>query len=340
MSSSSSSNSNIFIPSDVDQDTVSFNSSFTPLFAVDPIPLAMESIKNMHFQKSTRDLVAMSDLETIHAFNFKNVSNIMVDLSKRAYKYDSIIFSARYSVSSFASYRSLANIIAYIFEFNWSLISTAITFALTAAINPRVVFMQSSALGEIIKSSAHFVTILRQVFYYKGMLDYSLLSAFGLVLLETNMFSKIERVKEYQSIIEAKSVLSADINKFEDGSRAKETISLLKTLIDKKMIISLTMIVNGFLNVTMDRPLSESVFAAKLGLSTLASVNFQATSVILTCSQLDDDSIIMINKTKPADEQLQIDNITRAIEGRNTITRDMNLADVEFLVKICYTTKY
>jgi len=300
----------------------------------------LQNIKESHFKTSTRDLIAMADLEKMHSQNISSMSYFMSQDESKAHKYDSIITSVRYSISALTRYREMANIISYIFEFNWELISIIITFALTAAINPRVVFMQSSFLGDLVANNSYFKTILLQVFYYMGMLDFPLLSAIGHLLLETNMFNKVDRITEYQSVIGAKSLLSVKEDRFKDGSRAKETVVLIKNVIDRKKIISLTMIINGFINVTITRPIEESVRAAQLGLSTLASSNLTSTKAIITFSMLSDEEIIKTNTMKPADEQYQIDNITRAIEGRKIIKIERKLSDVEFLVKICYTTEY
>jgi len=327
---------------DTDKDSLEYFSSEAPLYSYsyDPIPMAMESIKNLHFQKSTRDIIAMANLERMHANNFTLLSTLMIPDTVKSLKYDSVIYSARYCLPAIKQYKEMANIIAYIFEYSWQIVSLLITIAITSAINPKVVFLQSAEIANLIKRTPALKTILLQIFYYKGMLDYSLLSAFGHLLLETNMFSKVPKVKEYEDLIGAKSILSCKGDVFDETSRARLVVHLIKDTLDRKKIISLAMIINGLMNVTIEQPIASCVAAANVGLSHLVSLNITDQTVVLTYSFLTDEQIAIQNANKPADEQYQIDNITRAIEDRTIISRNMNIADAMFLVGIAYTTKY
>jgi len=285
-------------------------------------------IKKINFEGSAREFLAIEKIDLLHEEIFKQFEGLDFSDEIGPFKYDNCIVSSRFIILALFNYSIMADLLSYILSFDWVVAKDVCLFAVSAAINSRTIFMQSSEAANFVKSRRGLNAILVKVFLYKGKFNYGLFAAFGHILLETNMFNRSTKVRFYQTLIGASSLMRTNINNFIANSRSRIMVEVLQSKIDKQKIIALGMIAIGFIKIKIGNEQIDSSAIELYSIESMASCNVLDTNTIEQHIFRTKESIIERNKSTDYDNHFQIDNITRAMLAKDIITRSWNEAEV------------
>jgi len=286
-----------------------------------------ERIREINLEGTNKEYIAFAKIDLLHEEMFKAIDETIDFCSDLPNKYDNLVISAWYSLLALYNYSIMADLISYVMSFEFKHVSEILGLALTAALNPRLIFLQSAIIGEEIQRKGSLISILLKVFFYKGEFNYGLFHAFGIILMETNLFENIDEISTFKHNFQCKSVISMNPNTFLANSVPRVVLELIKDKLDRKRISSLAQIAIGYYNIIKPDTGAFNLSVKYLPTTSLASGNLRVDKRVGSHNFRSEEAINKQNSINEFDEHYIIDNVTRAVLGKSIIDRSFNTTE-------------
>jgi len=286
-----------------------------------------EKLRHINMEGTIKEGLIIAKLDALNEEMLSNQEDTYDFASDLPDKYDTIIHSPWYALNAINNYSILADLISYLMTFDWETLLLLFSVAITAVINPRTIFMQSTFIGDMVRASSKLRGVLLKAFMYKGELNYGLLSAFGIIFMETNVFQDINEVGAFKATFESKSPLGIKPTKFREEGVARAILEVMTKKLDRKKVSALAQIALGYYIIRKPQDDNTKIKPYYLFTTEMASCNVRVDKRIGSQVFREDAAILARNRTVDYDDHYQVDNISRAILGKSIIKRAINTTE-------------